>query len=284
MKRPLQRSLLLFFIFFLSGCAELAKHAETIKPTARLTGTRLANINFEQADLVFDMDVVNQNPVAINLAGLNYDLKIENQSLISGVTAQGLEIKPASTSTVQLPVTLKFDDLRKLPGELWQQDRFAYQLDTKIVVDLPIIGNYAIPLSKSGELPVPKMPVIKVKGVKIKNLSLTAAEVVAQVEIDNPNAFDLAFSDFDYQLDINQQNWGQGSISQRSSIPQKAKGTIEIPLKLNIMSMGQTAYQLLSSKQPLEYQLKGAMTLDTGIELLRNFRMPLDIRGKASLN
>lgn len=284
MKRSLQRSLVLFFIFFLSSCAELAKHAETIKPTARLTGTHLANINFEQADLVFDLAVENQNPVAINLAGLNYDLKIENQSLISGVTAQGLEIKPVSTSTVQLPVTLKFDDLRKLPDELWQKDRFVYQLDTKIVVDLPIIGNYAIPLSRSGELPVPKMPVVKVKGVKIKNLSLAAAEVVAQVEIYNPNAFDLAFSDFDYQLDINQQNWGQGSISQRSSIPQKAKGTIEIPVKLNIMSMGQTAYQLLSSKQPLEYQLKGAMTLDTGIELLRNYRMPLDIKGKASLN
>jgi len=284
MKRSLQRSLVLFFIFFLSSCAELAKHAETIKPTARLTGTHLANINFEQADLVFDLAVENQNPVAINLAGLNYDLKIENQSLISGVTAQGLEIKPVSTSTVQLPVTLKFDDLRKLPDELWQKDRFVYQLDTKIVVDLPIIGNYAIPLSRSGELPVPKMPVVKVKGVKIKNLSLAAAEVVAQVEIDNPNAFDLAFSDFDYQLDINQQNWGQGSISQRSSIPQKAKGTIEIPVKLNIMSMGQTAYQLLSSKQPLEYQLKGAMTLDTGIELLRNDRMPLDIKGRAALN
>jgi len=284
MKRPLQRSLILFFIFFLSGCAELAKHAETIKPTARLTGTHLANINFEQADLVFDLAVENQNPVAINIAGLNYDLKIENQSFISGVTAQGLEIKPASTSTVQLPVTLRFDDLTKLPGELWQKDRFAYQLDTKIVVDLPIIGNYAIPLSKSGELPVPKMPVIKVKGVKIKNLSLAVAEVVAQVEIDNPNAFDLAFSDFDYQLDINQQNWGQGSISQRNSIAQKSKGTIEIPVKLNIMSMGQTAYQLLSSKQPLEYQLKGAMTLDTGIELLRNYRMPLDIKGKTSLN
>ena len=284
MKRPLQRSLILFFIFLLSGCAELAKHVETIKPTARLTGTHLANINFEQADLVFDLAVENQNPVAINLAGLNYDLKIENQSLISGVTARGLEIKPASTSTVQLPVTLKFDDLRKLPDELWQKDRFAYQLDTKVVVDLPVIGNYAIPLSRSGELPVPKMPVIKVKGVKIKNLSLAVAEVVAQVEIDNPNAFDLAFSDFDYQLDINQQNWGQGSISQRNSIAQKSKGTIEIPVKLNIMSMGQTAYQLLASKQPLEYQLKGAMTLDTGIELMRNYRMPLDIKGKASLN
>ncbi len=284
MKLPIQQLFILFFIFILAGCAELAKYTETIKPTAKLTDARLANINFEQADLVFDLAVENQNPFAINLAGLNYDLKIENQSLISGVTAQGLEIKPASTSTVQLPVSLKFDDLRKLPGELWQKDRFVYQLDTKIVVDLPVIGNYAIPVSKSGELPVPKLPDIKVKGLKIKNLSFRAAELVAQVEIDNPNAFDLGFSDFNYQLNVNQQKWGQGNINTSNSIPKKGKGTIDIPVKLNITSMGQTAYQMLSSKQPLEYQLKGAITLDTGIDLLQNYKMPLDIKGKASLN
>jgi LEA14-like dessication related protein len=284
MKHPIQPSLILFFIFFLAGCAELTKYTETIKPTAKLTDTRLANINFEQADLVFDLAVENQNPIAINLAGLNYDLKIENQSLISGVTAQGLEIKPVSTSAVQLPVTLKFDDLKKLPGELWQQDSFNYQLDTEIIVDLPVIGNYAIPVTKHGELPVPKLPDIKIKGVQIKNLSFSEAELVAQVEIVNPNAFDLAFNDFDYRLNINQQQWGQGSIAQRSSIPQKGKGTIDIPVKLNMLSMGQTAYQALSKKQPLEYQLKGSISLDTGIDLLRNYIMPLDIKGKASLN
>jgi len=284
MKRPLKRSLILFSIFFLASCAELAKHAETIKPTARLTGTHLANINFEQADLVFDLAVDNRNPVAINLAGLDYDLKIENHSLISGVAAKGLEIKPASTSTVQLPVTLKFDDLRKLPGDLWQKDRFAYQLDTKVVLDLPIIGNYAIPLSRTGELPVPKLPDIKVKDVKINKLSFMAAELVAQVEIDNPNAFNLGFSDFNYQLNVNQQKWGQGSINKGNTIPQKGKGTIDIPVKLDITSMGKTVYQLLSNRQPLEYQLKGAVTLDTGIELLQNYKMPLDIKGRASLN
>ncbi len=141
MKHTIKQSLILFFILFLTGCAEMTKYTETIKPTAKLTGTRLANINFEQADLVFDMAVENQNPIAINLAGLNYDLKIENQSLVSGVTAQGLKIKPASTSAVQLPVTLKFDDLRKLPGELQQKDSFSYQLDTEIIVDLPLIGT-----------------------------------------------------------------------------------------------------------------------------------------------
>jgi LEA14-like dessication related protein len=284
MKHPIQQSLILFFIFFLAGCADLTRYTETIKPTAKLTGTHLAAINFEQADLVFDLAIENQNPIAINLAGLNYDLKIENQSLVSGVAAQGVVIKPVSTSTVQLPVTLKFDDLRKLHGELGQQDRFAYQLDTEIIVDLPLIGNYAIPVSKNGELPVPKIPEIKITGVKINNLSLMAAELVAQVEIINPNDFDLAFSDFDYQLNINQQSWGQGSISEKNSVPKKGRGTIDIPVKLNMMSMGQTAYKMLSNKQPLEYQLKGDITLDTGIELLRNYNMPLDIKGKASLN
>ena len=284
MKHPIQQSLILIFILFLTGCAEMTKYTETIKPTAKLTDTRLTNINFEQADLVFDMAVENQNPIAINLAGLNYDLKIENQSLVSGVTAQGLEIKPASTSAVQLPVTLKFDDLRKLPGELQQKDSFSYQLDTEIFVDLPLIGHYAIPVTKRGELPVPKLPDMKIKDVQIKNLSFAAAELVALVEIVNPNAFELGFSNFNYQLNVNQQSWGQGSINKSKSIAENGKATIEIPLKLNMVSMGQTAYKMLANKQPLEYQLKGGISLDTGIELLRNYNMPIDIKGKAPLN
>ena len=111
-----------------------------------------------------------------------------------------------------------------------------------------------------------------------------AAELVAIVEVVNPNAFDLGFSDFNYQLNVNQQSWGQGSINKSKKIPEKGKATLEIPVKLNMASMGQTAYRMLSNKQPLEYQLKGGVTLDTGIELLRNYRLPLDVNGKASLN
>jgi LEA14-like dessication related protein len=284
MKYPKLKAPLLAFALMLTGCAELEKYTEVIKPTAKLTDSRLANIDFEKADLVFDLAVENPNPVAINLAGLNYDLKIENHSLLSGVTARGVEIKPASTSTVQVPVSLEFDDLKKLPGEIWKQDRLGYQLDTEFVVDLPVIGNYAIPVSKQGELPVPKLPVIKLKDLQVKQLSLTAADVVARVEVENPNDFELGFSDFNYQLNVNQQSWGEGSINQGKSVPKKGKSTIDIPVKLNLMSMGQTAYHMLSKKQPLEYKLTGGMTVDTGMEMFSNYKMPLNISGKAALN
>ena len=283
MKHSINKLLLLLFTMTLIGCAELAKYSETIKPTAKLTGTRLANINFEQVDLIFDLAVENKNPVSLNLAGLDYDLKIENQSLVSGTTAQAIKLKANSTSPVQLPITLKFDDLKKLPGELWNKDKIAYQLISQFNVDLPVIGNYAIPVTKKGELPVPKIPDIKIKDVKVKNISFTSADLVAIIEVNNPNDFDIGVSDFNYQLNVNQQNWGQGKINKSSNIPKKGKGIIEVPIKLNLLSAGKSAYNALINKAPVEYQLTGNATLDTGLELLKGYNLPVDIKGTTSL-
>lgn len=283
MRLPIQPLLLLLLALALSSCAQLSKYTDTIKPTASLTGMRLANINFEQVDLIFDLAVENKNPVALDLAGMDYDLKIANQSLVSGVTAKAIKIKANTTSPVQLPITLKFADLKKLPGELWNKDNFAYQLDTIFNVTLPVIGNYAIPVSKQGELPVPKVPSITVKGVNVKQLNFTSADLVTQVEISNPNAFNLAMSNFNYQLNINQQTWGKGMVSEKNSVPQKGSTIINIPVKLDLLTAGKSAYKLLLNKSPLEYQLTGNVTLDTGLEYLRDYKLPLDVKGTAAL-
>lgn len=244
---------------------------------------RLTNINFEQLDLVFDLAVENRNPVPLNLAGLDYDLKIENQSLVSGVTAQAINIAANSTSPVQLPITLKFSDLKNLPGELWNKDKLAYQLAAQFNINLPVIGNYAIPLSKTGDLPVPKAPKIKIKDIKVNNLSFTSADLVTTVEVANPNDFNLGLSNFNYQLNVNQQNWGQGKINQSSNIPNKGTGVIDIPVKLNLLSIGSAAYKMLLNKSPLNYQLTGNTTLNTDIDLLKNLDMPIDVKGTAPL-
>jgi LEA14-like dessication related protein len=283
MKTPIIKLLILFFTISLTSCAQLAKHADTIKPTAKVTGVRLANINFEQADLVFELAVENKNPVSLKLAGLDYDLKIESQSLVSGTTAQAIKIKANSTSSIQLPITLKFDDLKKLPGELWNKDKITYQLLSKFNVNLPIIGNYAIPIEKKGELPIPKVPDISIRDVNVKNISFTTAELVARIEVSNPNDFDIGVSNLNYQLNINQKNWGQGKVSNNINIPKKGKGIVEVPLKLNIFSVGKSAYDLVVNKKQVEYQLKGSATINTVLELLKNYDMPLDISGTTSL-
>ncbi|VAW51009.1 hypothetical protein MNBD_GAMMA05-2357 [hydrothermal vent metagenome] len=276
------RLALLFFTLTLVSCAELTKRADTIKPTAKITGTRLANITFEQVDLIFDLAIENKNPVSLKLAGLEYDLKVENQSLVSGTAAKAIKIKANSTSSVQLPITLKFEDLKNLPGELWSKDKIVYQLKSKFNINLPVIGNYAIPVTKKGEIPVPKVPEISIRDVKVKSISFISAELVARIEVNNPNDFDMGVSNLNYVLNINQQNWGQGEIKNTINIPKKGKGIVEIPLKLNLLSAGKSAYDVVTNKKPVEYQLKGNATINTALELLKTYNMPLDVSGKAS--
>jgi LEA14-like dessication related protein len=133
---------------------------------AKIVNMQLASIDFNQADLLFDFAVENRNPVPVHLSGMNYDLKIENQSLVSGVTAQSIEVKADATSHVQLPVSLKFDDLRKLPKAMRGKDSLVYQLVTRFNFNFSVIGNFAIPVSKQGEVPVPRLPGIRIKDVK----------------------------------------------------------------------------------------------------------------------
>jgi len=282
-RRVLTISFSLILTLFISGCAELTKHADAIKPTAKLTGMNLKSIDFEKAELLFDFAVENKNPVTLDIAGLDYNLIIAEQSLISGVTAKGVKLKANSTSPIQVPVTLKFDDLKKLPGEIWGKDNFDYKLDTVINVMLPYIGNYAVPVTKTGQLPVPKLPKISIKGMNVENLSFTTANVIAQIEIDNPNAFELALSNLDYQLNVNQQEWGQGKVAKKSSIPKKGKGVIEIPISLNLLSVGQTSYKMLLHKSDMDYQLKGNVDVDTGVEMMKAIKLPLDVQGTTSL-
>ena len=283
MRSIISRGLITLLTLLATGCATIEKQIDTIKPSAELLGTRLTNINFEGVDLVFDVAVTNRNPFSLRVAGLDYEIVIAENSLISGVMAQGLKLKKSSVSKVAVPVTLKFDDLKQLPGELWKGDEFEYHVFTDIHLNLPVIGKYTIPVSAKGELPVPKMPSVRMQKVRVVRLNLASADIVADIEIDNPNAFGLGLKNFNYKLDINQRTWGQGTGSIPNSIPQKSIGTVRIPLSLNLMTMGQSVYQLLNGDQRLSYQLSGGVTIDTGLTFLRAYRMPLNISGMTML-
>ena len=183
---------------------------------------------------------------------------------------------------MEVPVTLKFDDLKKLPGELWKKDEVAYQFNTTITLNLPVIGNYDIRLENKGEIPLPKVPDVKLRAVKLNKLNLTSAEILTTIEINNPNAFSLGLSNIDYMLDINNKTWGQGSIAQSQNIPKRGTGVIAIPVELNLLNMGRAVYQLLADKETVDYRLSGGMEVDTGIALIKKLKMPLDLKGKAS--
>ena len=267
----------------LAGCAQLKEKASVLKPTAELTATSLTYLDFERADLEIELAVDNPNPIALPLAGLEYDFRIENQSLVSGTTAQQTEIRARGVSPLTIPVSLKFEDLAALPGELLEGDTIEWQIDTAFNIQLPVIGSYPLKVSKSGQLPVPKLPEIELRSVNIKELGLTSATLEAEIAVTNPNSFLLALSDMEYSLSVAGTQWSDGAISELDTIPAKGEGTVTLPINLKLLSMGSSILNLLKGADELDYAFDGNVSVDTGHELLKTIRMPIDLKGKTSL-
>lgn len=283
-KTYFQVAISILILAMLTACSQLQEQVEAIKPTAKLVDVKLTNMNFDQAELVFKIDVKNYNPFSINLDSLDYDFKIADNSLVSGIINQEIKLEKASTSPVSLPVTLKFDDLKRIPGELWNADQLPYSFRGNLNIILPIIGYFALPIEQKGELPVPKRPSLKFQGMKVNNITMTTADLLVTIEVDNPNAFHLGLSKLNYQLNIDNQTWAKGVSTEAAAIPQKGKGIINIPVKLDLRKVGRAVYSALANQNRLSYQLVGNITVDTGLKFLRDYEMPLNIAGTTRLS
>ncbi len=269
-----------------SGCAELGELARQVdlnRPSVNLTSVALSELDFEQARLRFDFAVTNDNPVSIRLAGLDYDLKIDGASLVSGRQEQRLELAARGVSPIQVPVTLRFADLERIAAGLAERERVAYALETVFRVDLGILGVQSLPVSTEGTVPVPKAPRIALEGIEIASLSLSRAELALKIGIDNPNAFGIDLGRLVYRLDVDGAHWGGGALARPGGVPARGRGRITLPLSLDLAALGAGAYQLLAQGRPLDYRLRGTLNLDTTLEMLRGIELPLDLAGRIGL-
>ena len=108
--------ILITFTFILSGCAELLQllqQSTMKKPKVTVIDTKLTGLSFSKVDLLFDIKIDNPNSVEISLAGLDYGLKINGNSHFSGTKNDPLNIGAKGSSTIQIPLSLKYADIYK---------------------------------------------------------------------------------------------------------------------------------------------------------------------------
>jgi LEA14-like dessication related protein len=270
-------------IALVSGCASVSRYSETIKPSASVSGIKVSHLDFDKIDLILEVMVENRNPLAINLAAIQYALKIGENRLVEGNHQQSIAVAARSTTPVSVPMRLSFAELKRVAGDLWDRDFVDYQIDLALTLPLPLMGDYTIPLAKQGTMPVPKVPQVKLQQLQVEKVGLSGAELLAKIEVANPNGFDLTLANFDYTLSVNQQQWGEGNIATPSTIGQKSASIIAIPLKLDLRTIGSSAYRMILNRAAVEYQVNSSVTVDTPVELLRHITLPFNFSGTTSL-
>jgi len=186
-------------------------------------------------------------------------------------------------SRIEIPVSLTFNDIYKTYQSLKNQDSTTYKLACGLIFDLPVLGKTRIPISKSGNVPLIKIPKIKIGSLKLKKLTFSGADLLLNLELNNPNNFSFVLNKLNYDFVVNNKTWAKGLTQENFSIDKKGKGTLSIPISLNFRQMGSTAYNLITGNKSLDYNLKGNLDLNTSVPLLKDINLPIDRSGEINV-
>jgi LEA14-like dessication related protein len=253
--------MILFVLYSCQNVLNLLQQSQIKPPEVSIARTAITGLSFTQLDLQFDLNIKNPNGLAIKLQGLDYQLSVNDNSFLSGDQTKGIEIAAYADNKVALPLTLKLVDLYKTVTSLANQDTSAYQLNCGLTFDLPVLGATRIPISKTGSVPLPKIPSVSLGGIKLNSLNLNGANLELKLNVENSNAFSVLFNNLNYGLSVNGVNWVQGQTVKSFSLNEKKNQTLTLPITLNFLQIGSSVYQLLNSNKTLSFKLDGDLNL-----------------------
>jgi len=277
---------LILVTVFLNSCSmlgDLAGKAKVRKPQVEFAGGKLDGLSFSKANFLFDLKIRNPNSMGVKMAGFDYDFFINDNSFIKGRQDKGIEIEAQGESTVQLPISLGFVELYQTFQSLRDQDRSTYQINCGFSFDVPVLGVVNIPVSKTGDFPLLKLPKVSLDALRLRNLSLTGADLELRVGLTNPNAFSMMMERLQYQLEINETRWISGDARENTQIMEKGDSFINIPISISFLEVGRSVYKLFTGNDSLNYQFGGNVDLATSVPLLGQVNLPFDRSGQIKI-
>jgi LEA14-like dessication related protein len=282
----MKKSLLLLFVTLLiASCGTLRDAADVREPSVSYKDMSIQSITFDGVTLLFDFEVTNPNRFNVNADQYNYEFFINERSFISGMQDQPVRIERESTSLIQVPVSLNFHEVYQTFSSILRQDNLAYQLSTEVEFSLPVAGKRKVPVTTSGEIPIPKVPRVTFGDFNVKNISFSGAEAEVSFRVFNPNAFGISVSNAAYNLRVNGREWLDTTMDQVMRVEGSESREIIIPIRLNATQLGSALMDLMQGKSTFNYELSGSAEVDADLEGFPAGQLiPFDLSGQYTMD
>ena len=105
--------------------------------------------------MVFNVKVDNPYMVAIPLSNLDYALASKGQQFLDGKAPLQGTIPSQGSKTLPVPVKVNFLRLIKAVSGARPGASIPYKADLGLSLDVPMLGNKRVPMSKEGTLDIP---------------------------------------------------------------------------------------------------------------------------------
>lgn len=237
-----------------SGCATMQQLIDP--PEAHFKGMQIKEISLFDATPVFTFELVNFNPMGLNIRNMTYNLKINDQKFVKGVTGQGLRLKAGGSETVELPITFNFLDVYETLSDFQSAETARYDLSGTIGV-----GPFNIPYHAEGEFEIPELPEVSVEGVRVEQVSPSGASLVFSLQLKNENSFPLHPKGLDYAVKLAGEEMMEGTVREIGQITDHGATRLQIPLNLDFLKLSRPVLSAVRGSAA-DYEITGHLNFD----------------------
>ncbi|MBC2717003.1 MAG: LEA type 2 family protein [Desulfobacteraceae bacterium] len=139
----------------------LPYHTSGKLPVPKLPGITVKKVSVTDfswagAALDFVLELENNNPFAVTLNGLKYDISMGGKPFITGTSQTSTSIPENGKITVDIPFDVNFIWLGKSAYDVLSGESTGYEVNGEMIFNVPGIGEKRFPFSKAGNVSLVK--------------------------------------------------------------------------------------------------------------------------------
>ncbi|KAF6163039.1 hypothetical protein GIB67_033310 [Kingdonia uniflora] len=131
------------------------KIANIEKPEAELTDVDLTDVNRDSVILLAKVSVTNPYGHSIPICQVSYNLKSSTREIASGTMPDPGSIAANTKTMLNIPVKVPYGILWSLAKDVGRDWDIDYEMYVGLTIDLPLIGEFTLPLNQKGEMKLP---------------------------------------------------------------------------------------------------------------------------------
>jgi len=92
-------------------------------------------------------------------------------------------------------------------------------------------------------------PVISFHSASIPNITISNAQILCKIQVQNPNPYEIPFPHTDWKLFINEKSYKNGDVKVDGKIKARSTAFIDVPVKVEYLNFFKTFKPLIGSKK-----------------------------------
>nr|AHF21583.1 late embryogenesis abundant protein [Tamarix hispida] len=133
------------------------KVADIPKPEASVEDVDIKGVGREGVSYHAKVGVMNPYSHSLPICEVRYTLKSNGSVILSGSMADPGSLAGNTTTKLDVPMLVPHSILVSLVKDVCTDWDIDYELELGLVIDLPVIGNFTIPLRSKGEVKLPTL-------------------------------------------------------------------------------------------------------------------------------